>query len=351
MTHRFPSFTRARLTACIAILVVPGMEAWGQGAGDRGPLPIQPRLATTDSRPATPDPRLAAAPAGQQLVADAARRLANEPAISAELRYRIDAFGHELIGTGNYLQYTPPAQTRSVSDGPADKLLRLDLRMQVGDKPATVQEVRGEESYWIRRDVPPTPPSLGRVDLRQLRKSLAQATPPSAGDVMPQGDWIMLGGLSRLMANLDQNFAFSPPKADELQFTAGDGKTVVRLPIWLVSGQWKPERLDALAEREPGKSRALPEQLPDRVELVLGRTEDVLPLFPYRVTYWRTPARGTNDKSQEPLAPRELLTLEFFNVSRKKIDAREFQYQPGDQDVQNLTPFYVQRYSGETKLR
>ena len=30
--------------------------------------------------------------------------------------------------------------------------------MQVGDKPATVQEIRGEESYWIRRDVPPTTP-------------------------------------------------------------------------------------------------------------------------------------------------------------------------------------------------
>jgi hypothetical protein len=316
MTHRFPSLMLGCLLALFAGSVVSAQTA---------PSPQPP----------------APAPSGQQLVADAARRVANEPAISAELRYRIDAFGHELIGTGNYLQY----------GAGTDKLLRLDLRMQVGDKPATVQEVRGEESYWIRRDVPPIPPSLGRVDLRQLRKSLAQASPPSAGDVMPQGDWIMLGGLSRLMANLDQSFAFSPPTADELQFTAGDGKTVVRLPIWLVSGQWKPERLDALAEREPGKSRALPEQLPDRVELLLGRTEDILPLFPYRVTYWRTPSRGKNDKSQEPLPPRELLTLEFFNVSRKKMDPREFQYQPGDQDVQNLTPFYVQRYSGETKLR
>jgi hypothetical protein len=46
-----------------------------------------------------------------------------------------------------------------------------------------------------------------------------------------------------------------------------------------------------------------------------------------------------------------LLTLELFNVSRKPIDAREFQYQPGDQDVKNLTPYYVERLSGETKLR
>ncbi|MBW8883470.1 MAG: hypothetical protein JF612_01560 [Planctomycetia bacterium] len=287
----------------------------------------------------SPQP-LAPGTSGQQLVAEAAKRVASELAISADLRYRIDAFGHELVGTGNYLQY----------GSGADKLLRLDLRMQVGDKPATVQEIRGDESYWIRRDVPPTPPSLGRVDLRQLRKSLAQSSGQAASDVLPQGDWIMLGGLSRLLASLEQNFEFTAPRAEELRFNADEGKTIVRLPIWRLAGQWKPERLATLAEREPGKSKALPEQLPDRVEIVLGRTEDVLPLFPYRITYWRTPprAKGATD---EPGEPRELLTLELFNVSRKRIDLREFQYQPGDQDVQNLTPFYVQRYSGETKLR
>jgi hypothetical protein len=232
-----------------------------------------------------------------------------------------------------------------------EKLVRLDLRMQVGDKPATVQEIRGEESYWIRRDVPPIPPSLSRVDLQKLRKSLAQAAPPSGSDIMPQGDWIMLGGLSRLLAALEQNFAFAAPRAEELQFNADDGKTIVRLPIWTVAGQWKPERLDVLTERESGKSRKLPEQMPDRVELVLGRTGDVLPLFPYRVTYWRTPALEKNGNTDEPAAPRELLTLQFFNVSRKRIDPREFQYSPGDEDVKDLTAFYVQRYSGETKLR
>jgi hypothetical protein len=245
------------------------------------------------------------------------------------------------VGTGNYLQY---------GAGP-EKLLRLDLRMQVGDKTATVQEIRGAESYWVRRDVPPAPPSLGRVDLNQLRKSLASGTVPTAGDVLPQGEWIMLGGLARLVTALEQNFAFGQPRPEELQFQAADGKSTVRLPIWMVAGDWKPDRLAALTARE-GKARSLPEQLPDRVEMVLGRTEDVLPLFPYRITYWRTsPANTKGGKEAASTAPRELLTLELFNVSRKRIDEREFQYQPGDQDVQNLTPFYVQRYSGETKLR
>jgi len=344
MKHRFRSLTLAGMTAAVALVAAFAMEARGQESGVRsqeGGFRVQGSGKTLDSPP-TPDHRLPTPSSGQQLVAEAARRVAGEVAISAELRYRIDAFGHELVGTGSYLQY---------GAGP-EKLLRLDLRMQVGDKPATVQEIRGEESYWVRRDVPPTPPSLGRVDIQKLRKSMTQPTMPSAGDVLPQGDWIMLGGLARLVTALEQNFAFTAPRAEELRFNAADGKSIVRLPIWIVAGEWKPERLATLAERELGKAARLPEQLPDRVELVLGRTEDVLPLFPYRITYWRTPPTAAKGgKNAEPLAPRELLTLDLFNVSRKRIDLREFQYQPGDQDVKDLTPYYVQRYSDETKLR
>ena len=65
-----------------------------------------------------------------EMIEDAAKRLASEPAISAELRYRIDAFGHELVGTGSYLQY----------GAGIDKLVRLDLRMQVGEKPALIEK-------------------------------------------------------------------------------------------------------------------------------------------------------------------------------------------------------------------
>jgi hypothetical protein len=263
--------------------------------------------------------------------------VANEPAVSAELRYRVDAFGHALVGTGNYLQFGVASE----------KLLRLDLRMQLGDKTATIQEIRGSDAYWFRRDVPPQPPSLGRVDLKQLRKSMAAFVPPGAEHVLPQGDWIMLGGLARLLAAIDQNFAFDAPRPDELTFSAADGQSVVRL--WQLTGQWKPEKLAALTGGEKASPAKLPEQLPDRVELVLGRTEDLLPLFPYRITYWRT--SSADSKSDPPAAARELLTLELFNVSRRPIDPREFEYQPGDQEVQNLTQSYVQRFANETKTR
>jgi hypothetical protein len=322
MKHRFRSLKRVRLLAAIAgAAACISMVARGQETGDAGQGGRQ---------------------TGQQIVTDAAKRVASEPAISAELRYRIDAFGHALVGTGNYLQF---------GAGP-EKLVRLDLRMQVGDKQATVQEIRGADTYWVRRDVPPAPPSLGRVDLKQLRKSLVQSAPPSGRAVLPEGEWIMLGGLSRLLTALDQNFAFAPPRADELQFNSADGQSLIRLPIWIVAGQWKAEKLAALTGRGPENPGAMPEQLPDRVELVLGRTEDIFPLFPYRITYWRSPeADPKASQHATPAAPRELLTLELFNVSRKPIDMREFQYQPGDQEVQNLTPSYVQRFTSPTKLR
>ena len=324
MKHALRRLTRVGIAAFFAAIASCCLAARAQDSEAK-----QPGDAGQEAAPAT------------TIVGEAAKRVAEEPAISAEMRYRVDAFGHQLVGTGNYLQFGP---------GP-EKLLRLDLKMQVGDKLATVQEIRGTDAYWIRRDVPPVAATLGWVDLRQLRKS-ASAMAATSTSVMPQDDWIMMGGLARLLAALDQNFRFGTPQADELRFNAADGQSVVRLPIWTVTGQWKPDRLGTLTERNPAKPAALPEQLPDRVELVLGRTEDVLTLFPYRISYFRTsPIDKKAAKEKVELAPRELLTLELFNVSRKPIDVREFQYQPGDQDVKNLTPFYVQRLTGETKLR
>jgi hypothetical protein len=281
---------------------------------------------------------------GQQLVAQAAKRLADEKQIAAELRYKIDAYGHELLGTGKYVQ----------AGAADDRLLRLELRMQVGERPATLLEIRGGELYWMRRDIPPAEATLERLNLMQLRKALT-STPDQASDVLPQGGWIILGGLPRLLANIEQSFFFAAPKADEVQYQAADGKSIEKLPIWIVQGEWKPERLAALTNRAPGKLTTLPDQLPDRIELVLSRTSEQLALFPFRIVYRRTAA--ADSKSPTPPPARELLTLEFFNVSTTKaLDPREFLYEPSDNDVdaRDITTAYIQRLSGEAnekKLR
>src|SRR5262245_30052525 len=105
MKHRFAGLTLFGLATGIGVLAALAMDARGQESGvGSQKAPVQ-----TDRAPAS----------GQQLVAEAARRVAAEPAISAELRFVIDAFGHELVGTGSYSQ---------LGAGP-EKLLRLDLRM------------------------------------------------------------------------------------------------------------------------------------------------------------------------------------------------------------------------------
>jgi len=274
---------------------------------------------------------------GQQLVADAARRLDSETSIAAELRYRAQAFGHQVLGTGSYLQ----------SGSGVARQLRLELRMQVGEKPATLQEIRGPEDYWMRRDVPPSEPTLRRVDLLQLRRAL-RGDQPTGEEVLPRGAWIMLGGLPRLLATLEQSFDFAAPRAEEVQLSAGGGQPS-QLPIWIVEGYWKPARLAALTGGSQSTSN-LPEQMPDRVEIVLDRSDKILPLFPYRISYWRTPPKKKSERTAPPAL--ELLTLEMFNVRRAgAIDAREFEYNPGDQEVLDLTTAYIQHLGGGKKPR
>jgi len=267
--------------------------------------------------------------------------------LAAELRYRIDAFGQQLVGAGSYLQ--------AVVDG--DRLLKLELQTRVGNRPATLIEVRGRSKldeasdfYWVRRDVPPEPPKVWRVNLRDLRSAEMTPPEPSSPPGALAGVSSMLGGLPQLLASLDQNFAFDAPTADELQFRGADGQAKA-VPVWKLTGRWKSERLSALTGRDAAKSSEIPEQLPQRVELILNRSQAIPPLFPCRITFWRAAGK----KGKQPAAgsgQRELLTLEFFHIDpQAKIELAQFSFNAGDADVENRTERYKQRFSGGTVLR
>ena len=308
MKHRLSSL----LLAAVWLAFGQGPGVRGQESADRGQL------------------------SGQQLLAEAARRVDQEASLAADVRYRVDAFGQQLLGTGRYLQ----------SGAGPTRQLRLDLRMQVQERPASLLEIRSTDYYWIRRDVPPVAATLGRVDLAQLRRAARRPDAQDAEAALPRGAWIMLGGLPRLLVSLNEHFEFSPPKPDEVQFSIAGGQ-VQRLPIWVLDGQWKPARLAALAGKSGG---GLPEQLPERVQLVLDRSDSSLPLFPYRVTYFRSAAEQEPRRGSQ--ADRELVTLELFNVRRVgPIDPREFTYETGEQEVLDLTAGYMQQRAGGTKLR
>ncbi len=280
--------------------------------------------------------------AGNRTLAAAARSVQAESALSADLRCRIDAFGHELAGQGSYQQ---------LGKGP-EKLLKLDLKIGVAGQAITRQEICGPTYYYIRRQSPLAPVSLGRVNLRQVRLAIARA--PAAVATNPTDVWILLGGLPKLLESLAHDFEFSDPQPDELQFAGVDGGAVQRMPVMVLRGRWKTDRLTQLRQTEKGPGKDQAEQLPDEVEIVLSREDQTPPLFPYRLTYLKKsgqPGQGGGGKRTGESPAEPLLTLELFNVHRKgNLDPRDFDYQLGEQEVADLTQSYLQRL-GLTKSR
>lgn len=282
---------------------------------------------------ACPMAALAADGPGNRLIAGAARRVHEQSSLSAEMRYRLDAFGHELAGQGSYHQ---------LGTGP-EKLLKLELKIQVADQAIVRQEICGPSFYYVRRESPFAPASLGRVNLRHVRTAIARAGEPIAAN--PAEVWMLLGGLPKLLETLDRNFEFAAPRDDELHYTVEGGQGVQKLPVIVVRGRWKKDRLAALLTTDKGKSKEDAEQLPDAVELVLGREDDAsLPLFPYRITWLQDVQPDGKDKQGRGAGQlRAMLLLELFNVQRSKLTPEQFDYQPSERDVADLTQSYLVR--------
>jgi hypothetical protein len=255
------------------------------------------------------------------LVAQAARKLLSTPGIEAKARQSVDIFGQRLVGSGHYLQLPHPSSP----------MLRLDLKMQVGDGVITLQQIADGNTFWIRRDQPDGEGSLSRVSLRRLRKVVAKKNLPA-----PPSLWLALGGLPRLMDSLVHNFNFGPAEPIAIR----------QLPLWKVEGTWKPEVLAQLLSPQDDAAppsvdlEQLPAQMPHGVTLILGR-DDVTPLFPYGVFYYR---QNQAEEGQGRVTRRGLVSLELFEVRlRPDLTPRHFEYVPGDQEVEERTDEYIAR--------
>jgi hypothetical protein len=268
---------------------------------------------------------------GNALVAKAARRVQSEPSVQAQIRFRIDTAGQNLVGNGLYVQ---------LGDGP-EKLLRFDLKLQVAQRTAALQQISGQQYYWIRRDLPPANHKVSRVNLRAIRQAIAKEQTRDGSDPMmvsPADDaWLMLGGISALLEMLHRDFEFGSARAGEIEYPTNDNRPQ-RMPVWAVSGKWKPERWKELTATAGKKNKNAPTlALPERVDLVLGRNERSFALFPYRVIYY---GRGAGEGSSAELVP--LVSMEFFNVQHAaELDPRDFDYNPGEQEIEDLTQAYL----------
>lgn len=270
------------------------------------------------------DKASAASPAGQGLVSQAAQRLWQQPSLEARLRQKIHLFGQQLVGTGQYLQ--------KQSDG--GPLLRLELKVQIGEQLTSMQQVCDGRFLWVRRELPGGA-TLGRVDLDRIRTAVRKAGQEPLSDSTT--NWMALGGLPRLLAGLDENFQFGPARPAEL----GDR------PVWITEGEWKAEKLsemlpdqkDAIAAGRPPDLTRLPPHLPTSVLVVLGQHDQI----PYRIEYRRTvPGTETGEARESDGTANAVVVLELFDVHlREDLQEQYFAYQPGNQEIADHTDLYL----------
>ncbi len=248
-------------------------------------------------------------PHGQWLVGRAVQSIVAQESLQAEIRQQVDLYGHHLVGAGRYRQFFFRGQQR----------LRLELKLQVADQVSSLTQVADGRHLWIRQDMPDGT-TLSRIDLRRVAEEVWQQSPgPSA----QASQWMALGGLPKLLQGLEANFKFSPPQAAQWQEKA----------VWVTEGTWKP----SLLKHHWGDERSLPEYVPGRVQLVLGR-DSAIPLFPYRIRFWRS----AELEAEENVNVKPMVTLEFHNVTRPTFfTLAMFDYKRGDQIVTDRTDTFL----------
>jgi len=263
-----------------------------------------------------------AASSGQAMMHQVARQLHQQTSVSAKVRHRVNLLGRQLNGAGQYLQW-----------GAGDeKLLRLELAIQVGEASTSLKQVCDGRFLWIHYNLPDGA-NVQRVDLRRVRKAATQAAParPASGD-----HWIALGGLPKLLDSLAASFQFDPPQPSQIQ----------DVPVWRLQGRWKtealanllPEQADALHAAEPPDWSVLPECMPHLVEAVVGRDD----LFPYSIDYRRYLPVADDARRAAGAASESIVAMELYEVTLGgRIDTRQFNHAPPQVEVIDVTDQYL----------
>ncbi len=322
------SLTVAGLVVALLLPLLAVLQIWRvyRGAGEG-----RPPAASIPATPVTSTPvkensiqrlpqvnRDAVREVQASMVSQAAHEVAKIPTLDAKLRLTTHLLGQELVGSGSYYQLAREQET----------LLKMELKLQVANQVSSLLQVSDGRFLWVRRDLPERK-SLSRIDQRRVSEVLAGQK--RSAFVRIGTPALALGGLSKLLEGLDTHFQFEAPVADKFG----------EVPVWVLQGNWKLDRLaelwpDAAANLQAGTSvdmTKLPPHLPQHVRIVLSR-DGALPLFPYRVEYTR---QGRGGES-EPL-----VLLELFDVrTNVSLDPRLFAYKPGDQEVADETEAYIQ---------
>jgi hypothetical protein len=292
---------------------------------------------------------------GDELLAKAANQLERRASISARLEYNISIGGQDLKGVGMYWQQGSGEEFKT----------RLEL---AATQDAKLLQVSNSRFLWIDRRLP-TGRSVTRYDLRQLRADPALAPPgldsfnKTAANLGMQPLLIAhSGGLPSMLASLRENFSFRTPQPMQLEVKPSADAPDVKLSVYAVVGQWKPEKLAAVLSRgdeatsentttpKPKSSnrRPIPDRLPEEVLMLVGQRD----LFPTRIEYRKleTPDVPASDGPPIPyqLSVHPLVVLEFTDVVfDTTIPDGQFDYTPGDANWVDQTAALIERLHRE----
>ncbi len=234
--------------------------------------------------------------------------------ISARIKQRGELFGHQITGEGRYYE---------LRQGPIPRI-RLELTVEVGSVSTSLVQVCNGATFWTYQKLP-NGESLSKLDAVRAFTALEQAAGKLPREAVASSPG--LGGLGRLMRGLNAQFEFTSAVADQLG----------GLPVWKLSGGWKPAQLarflpnqkEAIEKGRPLDLTRLPGHLPDSVTLFLGQED----CFPFRIDYLRSVPKSS---------PRCLMGLEFFELNFDgPIDSGQFLFTPGNLQTIDRTEEFV----------
>jgi hypothetical protein len=251
------------------------------------------------------------------------------PGIEAKTRQSVHAFNQKLVGSGSYCQ---------LANGPK-LFLRWELKLRVADQDRSLLQISDGDSLWEVHGQGDSQ-TFSHVSLGRLREVAAKGLQQDPPLHLPPSLWMALGGIPRLLAEMERNFVFQ----DAQPMTVGGH------PVWSLEGRWQPAMLpgqqEAILAGEKAHLDELPPQVPHGVTLILGRDE-IIPLFPYSFSFYRDVAV---DGDAGKMKRDAIVTWELFDVRiRPELRSSDFDYRPTDQEFQERTDHYVARLKAATE--
>lgn len=240
------------------------------------------------------------------LVRQATERLQQYSSLKAKIRYSGRLYGHEIVGTGVYLQ-----------DASNEHLQwQTEWNLQVGDKKSFRREVCNGDSLWIESRSDQIDIELARVNLRKVRAEAEERRIDSRTETekssQPLVETNQLGGFPGFLGSLN----------DQVKWNRVEPSQLGKDRVWVVHG-------DLL---QPPHSP----ELPNHVRLILAQDGE-FQLFPFRIEWYHRTAKET----------KRFLVVDYFSISANHANsAGAFEFDPGDRDYADQTEDYLNSRRG-----